>query len=279
MKTYILNLPSALERRNFQTQQAHRLGLDAQFMDAQTPADIPDAFFQAHAFSWERPIKITEVACFLSHHQVWQRIADSHEPALVLEDDAILAHNTSALLKVLGPLQGVDHVSLETRQRQKLLGRRFQALSALNARLHPLLQDRTGAAAYVLWPSGARLLLTKFKLQGMGLADAFISSTYLLQSWQTVPAFAIQADMASAYGVSCPIAPHSLIAREKVPSPPTRGGLHDLQLKGRRLRAQLRLAVRYLSHFWRARRQFVGIDPQQFRINATKAVAPTTPAC
>ena len=264
MKTYILNLPSALERRKFQTQQALRLGLEAQFIDAQTPADIPDAFFQAHAFSWERPIKITEVACFMSHHQVWQQIADSHEPALVLEDDAILAHNTPNLLKHLEMLNGLDHVSLETRQRQKLLGRRSKAMPGLNARLHPLLQDRTGAAAYVLWPSGARILLAKFAQHGMGLADAFISSTYPLKSWQTVPAFAIQADMAVAYGVSCPIAPHSLIAREKVPSPPTRGGLHDLQLKWRRLRGQLRLAARYLGCFWRARRQFVGIDIQQF---------------
>jgi glycosyl transferase family 25 len=264
MKTYILNLPSALERRNFQALQAERLGLDALFTDAKTPADIPDSFFQAHAFSWERPIKITEVACFMSHHQVWQQIAASHEPALVLEDDAILARNTPELLKVLSQLEDVDHVSLETRQRQKLLGRRFKSMAGMNARLHPLLQDRTGAAAYVLWPSGARLLLGKFEQQGMGLADAFISSTYALKSWQTVPAFAIQADMALAYGVSCPIAPHSLIAREKVPSPPTRNALHDLQLKWRRLRAQLRLAVRYLGCFWRARRQFVGIDPQQF---------------
>ena len=264
MKTYILNLPSALERRNFQALQAERLGLDALFTDAKTPADIPDSFFQAHAFSWERPIKITEVACFMSHHQVWQQIAASHEPALVLEDDAILARNTPELLKVLSQLEDVDHVSLETRQRQKLLGRRFKSMAGMNARLHPLLQDRTGAAAYVLWPSGARLLLGKFEQQGMGLADAFISSTYALKSWQTVPAFAIQADMALAYGVSCPIAPHSLIAREKVPSPPTRNALHDLQLKWRRLRAQLRLAVRYLGCFWRARRQFVGIDKAQF---------------
>ena len=279
MKTYILNLPSALERRNFQAQQAERLGLQALFIDAQTPADIPDEFFQAHAFSWERPIKITEVACFMSHHQVWQKIADSEEPALVLEDDAILAHNTPELLKVLGQLAAIDHVSLETRQRKKLLGRRYKAAKGLNARLHPLLQDRTGAAAYVLWPSGARLLLAKFEQQGMGLADAFISSTYQLKSWQTVPAFAIQADVASAYGVSCPIAPHSLIAREKVPSPPTRSGLHDLQLKWRRLRGQLRLGVRYLRCFWRARRQFVGVDPQQFSINAAKDAAPTAPVC
>ena len=264
MKTYILNLPSALERRKFQAQQATHLGLDALFIDAQTPAYIPDAFFQAHAFSWERPIKITEVACFMSHHQVWQQIADSHEPALVLEDDAILALNTPALLKVLGLLEGVDHVSLETRQRQKLLGRSFKSIDGLNACLRPLLQDRTGAAAYVLWPAGARVLLDKFAQQGMGLADAFISSTYRLKSWQTVPAFAIQADMASAYGVFCPIVPDSLIAREKVPSPLTRSGWHDLQFKWRRMGAQLRLAVRYLSCFCWARRQEVGIDPQQF---------------
>jgi glycosyl transferase family 25 len=264
MKTYILNLPSALERRNFQALQAERLGLEALFIDAQTPSNISDAFFQAHAFSWERPIKITEVACFLSHHQVWRLIADSQEPALVLEDDAILAHKTPELLMALGSLEGLDHVSLETRQRQKLLGRRFASIEGLNARLHPLLQDRTGAAAYVLWPSGAQVLLAKFELQGMGLADAFISSTYALKSWQTVPAFAIQADVANAYGIDCPIAPHSLIAREKVPSPPTRSVLHDLQLKWRRLHAQLRLAVRYLNCFWRARRQFVGIDKAQF---------------
>jgi len=164
----------------------------------------------------------------------------------------------------LSQLEGVDHVSLETRQRQKLLGRRFKPMEGLDARLHPLLQDRTGAAAYVLWPAGARVLLAKFEQQGMGLADAFISSTYQLKTWQTVPAFAIQADMASAYGVFCPIAPHSLIAREKVPSPLTRSGWHDLQFKWRRLGAQLRLAIRYLSCFWRGRRQEVGIDPQQF---------------
>ena len=182
MKTYILNLPSARERRNFQAQQAERLGLDVQFIDAQTPADIPEAFFQAHAFSWERPIKITEVACFLSHQGVWQQIADSHSPALVLEDDAILARNTPALLDWLSTLEGVDHVSLETRQRKKLLGLSSKMNAGLSATLHPLLQDRTGAAAYVLWPAGARILLAKFEQQGMGLADAFISSTYQLQS-------------------------------------------------------------------------------------------------
>jgi glycosyl transferase family 25 len=155
-------------------------------------------------------------------------------------------------------------VSLETRQRKKLLGLRSIPSAELQVSLQPLLQDRTGAAAYVLWPAGAQILLDKFIQQGMGLADAFISSTYQLKTWQTLPAMAIQADMATFYGVPCPMPSESLIAREKVPSPPTRGIRHDLQLKYRRLMSQSRLAVRFLSCFWRARRQYVGIDAQTF---------------
>jgi glycosyl transferase family 25 len=264
VKTYILNLPSAQKRREFQIQQALNLELDAVFIDARTPADIPNEFFLAHAFSWERPLKVTEVACFMSHHSVWDILAKGDEPALILEDDAILASQLPALLKWLSGLNLLDHVSLESRQRKKLLGLRSIPNAELQVSLQPLLQDRTGAAAYVLWPAGARILLNKFMQQGMGLADAFISSTYQLRSWQTVPAMAIQADMATSYGLPCPMPSHSLIAREKVPSPPTRGFRHDLRLKYRRLMSQLRLAIRFLSYFWRARRQYVDIDSQTF---------------
>ena len=38
VKTYILNLPSAHERRAYQAQQAQQLGLDVVFMSARTPA-------------------------------------------------------------------------------------------------------------------------------------------------------------------------------------------------------------------------------------------------
>ena len=264
MKTYILNLPSAHERRAFQSRQAEQLGLHAVFIDACTPADIPQAVFQASAFSWERPIKITEVACFLSHHAIWEKIAVDDAPALILEDDAVLACNTPNLLKSLQTLKNIDHISLETRRRKKLLGPSSIACPDARAVLRPLLQDRTGAAAYVLWPSGARQLLAKFQSLGMGLADAFISSTYSLRSWQTVPAFAIQADVATVHGVACPIAPHSLIAREKVPSPPTRGWAQSIRLKLRRLSSQMRLAWRFISCMPRARRCMVDIDVQAF---------------
>lgn len=264
MKTYILNLPSAQERRQFQMAQAEKFGLEAVFMDAKTPADISEAYMMAHAFAWERAMKITEVACFLSHYAAWERIAASDAPALVLEDDAILARETPAMLNWLSALKNVDHVSLETRQRKKLIGHAALTHPDVQASLRPLFQDRTGAAAYVLWPRGAKILIDKFAQQGMGLADAFISSTYQLQSWQTVPALAIQADMTLAYGLPCPINSSSLIAREKVPSPPTQGVLQVVQLKYRRILSQLRMAARFIRCMGRARREHVGIDLTTF---------------
>ena len=264
MKTYILNLASAHERRKFQMAQAERLGLEATFIDAHTPADISESYMMSHAFSWERAIKITEVACFLSHYAAWEKVAASEEPALILEDDAILARETPALLSWLFSLNEVDHVSLETRQRKKLIGHASFTNSDIQISLHPLFQDRTGAAAYVLWPRAARVLIEKFAKQGMGLADAFICSTYQLKSFQTVPAVAVQADMSIAYGLPCPIDSSSLIAREKVPSPPTKGLGKDVQLKCRRIMSQLRIAARFISCFGRARRVHVDIDIRAF---------------
>ena len=264
MKTYILNLPSANERRDFQLQQAEKLGLDAVLINAVTPKDIPAEQFQQQAFLWERPLKITEVACFLSHYGVWEIIGMGNEPALVLEDDALLAKNTPQLLKFLEEINHIDYVCLETRLRKKMIGSQSVACPDIDGSIHPLIQDRTGSAAYVLWPSAAKILVNKFHQNGMGPSDAFITSSYELKSWQTVPAFAIQADVAATYGVICPIAPDSLIAHKKVPSPPTRSTVHYLQFKWRRLCAQLRLAGRFLNYFWRARRQYVSIDSTQF---------------
>lgn len=264
MKTYILNLPSAQERRQFQMSQAERLGLEAVFIAAKTPADISEYDMMAYAFSWERAIKITEVACFLSHYAAWEKVLATQEPALILEDDAMLAQETPAFLAWCSALKNVDHVSLETRQRQKLIGHESLTQVGVKATLRPLLQDRTGAAAYVLWPAGAKVLIDKFAQKGMGLADAFITSTYQLRSWQTVPALAVQADMAIAYGLPCPINASSLIAREKVPSPPTQGLGQDIQFKCRRIMSQLRMAARFIRCLGKARRQYVGIDLATF---------------
>jgi hypothetical protein len=54
----------------------------------------------------------------------------------------------------------------------------FKSIDGRMHGLHPLLQDRTGAAAYVLMAFWCTPAHYKFNKMAWALADAFISSTY-----------------------------------------------------------------------------------------------------
>ncbi len=112
----------------------------------------------------------SEVACLKSHQSAWQIVTKHKEPVLILEDDALLSNKTPKLLIALTQTQSIDHVTLEVRSRKKLLAKSAIALSP-SMNLVRLYQDRTGAAAYVLWPKGAEILLERSR-HAAGLAHA-----------------------------------------------------------------------------------------------------------
>jgi glycosyl transferase family 25 len=128
-----------------------------------------------------------------------------------------------------------DHISLETRGRKKLLARNPEP----GLPLRRLYLDRTGAAAYVLSPSGAKKLLTRASL-ARGLADGVICAAHELASFQADPALAIQLDQAWEFGLPTPIEVTSQIGA--APKPDKGGPAFRL----RRLRAQLEQGLRQL---------------------------------
>ena len=139
-----------------------------------------------------------ERACFLSHKAAWETVI-SDGPALVVEDDAVLSDIVPELLRNLGGQREIDHLTLEARGRAKLLGlRRIPAASAVSMRR--LYIDRGGAAAYVLWPSGAQKLLSQSD-RGAATVDHLLGSSSDLVSYQTDPACAIQLDMLEHYSI------------------------------------------------------------------------------
>jgi glycosyl transferase family 25 len=87
-------------------------------------------------------------------------------------------------------------------------------------KLQRLYLNSAGAAAYVLWPSGAQRLLFQYERYGVALADAFINQIHNWSAWQLVPANAVQMNVAPLYGLPTPVHSDSLIAREKHPSAP-----------------------------------------------------------
>lgn len=246
MQILVINLPESTDRLEFQQQQMKRLGLDFEIIRAVSTSHVHERAHYHLALGWERPLRKTEIACYLSHHKAWQAVLKRNKPALILEDDAMLSRHVPVLLRELEQHSDCDLVTLEVRGRKKIVAKQRQELLG-DYHLVPLYQDRTGAAGYILWPSGAKILLAKAKSQSPSLADAFISSTYELRSFQLEPAAIIQLDQCETYGVINRFETQSSISSEEKPEMdyiPLRG---KINFRKRRLLSQLRMGWRQVS--------------------------------
>lgn len=257
MKTLIINLAGAQDRMAFMQAQVERLGLDWERIEAVTPQTLRPLADDPVWQRWQRPLRTTEMALCASHMAVWRRVIALDAPCLVLEDDALLAEETPSFLARVAGLSGVDHISLETRGRKKLVARRPDP----RAPMRRLWQDRTGSAAYVVFPQGARLLLAHAEHAG-GPSDAVISATYSMASYQADPALAVQLDQCAAYGIAQPMTTQSLIDAVRKPGfsqdlpPQTRAAY-----RARRIGAQIRMALRHLLRWPVAMRRHVAPSP------------------
>jgi glycosyl transferase family 25 len=113
MKTYVVNLKRRADRRA-QMERVLPATWDVQFtsdwdgpMDGQAidPDDLPG--FGLYPWEmrsdnpwWSRPLKLGEIGCAISHWMAWQKAAaDGADPALILEDDVVLADHFAARLQ------------------------------------------------------------------------------------------------------------------------------------------------------------------------------------
>jgi glycosyl transferase family 25 len=225
------------------TAQLDALGLPWERLEAVTPATLSPPEGDPVWHRWQRPMRVTEMALCASHVAAWERVLALGEPCLVLEDDAVLSTRLPALLAAVANLGEVEHLSLETRGRKKLVARAVHPAAPIRA----LWQDRTGSAAYVVRPAGARKLIAHARRAGAP-SDALISSTPALLSWQADPALAVQLDICARYGVPQAIPTTSLI--DAVAKPPVTGLTPAARraYRARRLAAQLAMGGRLVRH-------------------------------
>lgn len=265
MKILLINLKQATQRLAFQHQQFSRLGLPFERLAAVSVEDINEEAYQSSAYDWERPLSRAEYACYQSHRKAWQKVIDSDQPALILEDDAFLSNVLPTLLNQLHTETDADLITLEARARKKLLATNSVEVIEGYSLLR-LYQDRSGAAAYVLWPRGAQKLLQQEQQQGVALADAQICRTYALDAFQLEPAPVIQLDCCQYYQLQTPLNTTSATAdtRFRVIAPE---GQSPLKCKWQRIKAQFRMGFRQLSCLFIAKRRQVIIDKANFIIN------------
>lgn len=255
MRVLVINIASATERMAFMQAQMEALGLSWERVEGVTPDTLSPPAEDPIWHRWQRPLRTTEMALCASHAAAWRRVCDLGQPCLVLEDDAVLASETPEFLSDAGAITGVDHISLETRARKKLVSRRLHGALPMRR----LFQDRTGSAASVIYPSGAGKLLAHVARAG-GPSDAVISSTYSIISYQADPALSVQLDLCPHYGLPQPLATASLIDAETKPISEMPAS-QATAFRMRRVAAQLRMGWRQLVRAPIATRRHVDPSP------------------
>ena len=155
-------------RRAMLVERFAAIGCAVNFFDAVMGADLTDAqkrpFLESKAQYYVRYTRRPNVfGCHISHHTIWQKIADSKEGyGFVFEDDAMpipeTAHHVEAVLARLGDLsEKIDIVSLFNSHSHRpntlihKLDSRFN-LSVVKYNAH-------GAVAYMITKAAAQKLL------------------------------------------------------------------------------------------------------------------------
>lgn len=263
----IINLKTSKNRLEFQKKQFEKLGLHFDVLEAFSVADLSEQQYQDLGFGWQRPLRKVEVACFLSHQKAWEEVLKSNQPCLILEDDAVLALNTKEILKAIEhhQIQDIDLINLEVRSRKKIISRTpVFTLDDVQLKLYGLYQDRTGAAGYILYPSGAQKLLNRLAKTAPAIADGFIFSAYELQCLQAEPAAIIQEDQLAAYGLIAQEGFDSTIGRSEHFKPEFHSLAEKIKFKKRRLVGQMVMAMRYLQVMGKAEKRLINLDQKRF---------------
>lgn len=252
-------MKSSVARKAFHSKQANDFNIDINYFDAVDGTRLSDAQFESLRYTYLRPLSKGEVGCFLSHKALWEICLSINEPIIILEDDAILSSEFMVAVSQLVALSDIDRINLEGYYPQKkTFGNRSISLNGFQ--LTKLLQERAGAAAYMLWPSGARKLLKHYDNKAT-LADVALKERFLI-TYQLEPVVAVQALICDHYGI-----PHSLTLNETTLDSSGRHNNYNrykaLLLKFKRLLDESKKAVYRLRYIFSTRR-IVLVDVTKF---------------
>ncbi len=159
-KTFAINVPSNQFRRDRILKQAKKAGVEIQIFNAVTPdtmSGIPHNYNEKMARCFTgRPMMETELACGLSHIQLWRQLQNDTDVDyyLILEDDIDVVHNMGDII------QSIDLTKIDFLKLSGQCNRPMKKIRDLNAEfiLHRYAFGPLDAAAYLISKMGAKAL-------------------------------------------------------------------------------------------------------------------------
>lgn len=116
---FVINMPSATDRRAAIARQLQALGLDAHWIAATRGKDMqPDEVARIYDEKsnrryFRRALSPGEIGCYVSHREVWQKMVDDNiSRAIIIEDDIRLTENFPSAIRVLAKEMPTDMVKL-----------------------------------------------------------------------------------------------------------------------------------------------------------------------
>jgi glycosyl transferase family 25 len=171
LKIFVISLERAVERRAHMVRLLKTLGLEAEFIPAVdgralTAADRRQYDSRLARLNYRSEMTDTEIACYLSHYRIYERICREGLPmALILEDDIEAAPNLLQLLRELAAQPDPEWtvVRLQT-QRGRVLNPpthdRGRAVCDLpGGALYQIDTHVLGGCAYVIRREAAEIML------------------------------------------------------------------------------------------------------------------------
>lgn len=164
MKSLVISLKTAVERRQHIEHEFGKQAIHFEFFDALTP-DLAEPLAKQKGLNINTEFLSTgELACFMSHVSIWQKMVDENIPHLaVFEDDVHLGENAAFFLGTDRWLdQSFQIIKLEAFSK-KILHENNGVKLEKDRALFKLKGRHVGAAGYILSLQAAQYLLDLLK--------------------------------------------------------------------------------------------------------------------
>ena len=169
MKCIVINLERSVERRKLVIKEFEKLEVEFEIFCAQDWQNlnvIDYVKFRSNSYRlmyWDRHCVPAELACYMSHRQVWQSIIadDKCEIVAIFEDDVVLRNNFKRALKILeSNRRSFDIVFLENRYPH----RKFKTLVHFenDIALGMVKGGNIGATGYVITRLAMQQMINRF---------------------------------------------------------------------------------------------------------------------
>ena len=218
MKSIVISLKSAIDRRQHITQEFQNHHIDFEFFDALKP-DI------AASYAKNLPINLKnssltggELACMMSHVSVWQKMIDEQIPYLaIFEDDVYLGEDAEFLLNSSDWINPEWHiVKIEAFTKKVFVSSNMYPIESTNRYITQLKGENLGTAGYILSLQGAQKYLDYLAHHQLRPLDELMFDDFIACGsepvYQMMPALCIQEMLLNK---ETPALPSALIKERK----------------------------------------------------------------